>query len=413
MPPLRVLMLSWEYPPHVVGGLGQHVVDLVPALAEAGVEVHVVTPVRDSRESGTAFGAFHVHRVAVPVTSGDILEEAQAVNRVLDGACGAIIDRFGPMDAIHAHDWLVADAAVRSKLRHHVPLIATIHATEYGRSQGRLDSALSQAINAEEWRLVNEAWQVIVCSNFMATELVRNLGAAPDRLQVVPNGVNTARFDALKGEDHSELRARFALPGERIIFNVGRIVREKGLHVLVEAMPKVLSSVPMAKLVVAGKPDPWGYLDWNRQRAAALGLGEKVYFAGFLSDHDRDVLLTLADAAVFPSLYEPFGIVAPEAMAAGAPVVVSSAGGLAEVVTHLVTGLTSYPDDSGSLAWAIIETLSDPTSAAARARSARARVVRDYNWAKIAAATQEIYSLVVTQGAESMQQASPSVPVAL
>jgi glycosyltransferase involved in cell wall biosynthesis len=140
-------------------------------------------------------------------------------------------------------------------------------------------------------------------------------------------------------------------------------------------------------------------LEWNRQRAAALGLGQKCFFAGFLSDHDRDVLLTLADVAVFPSLYEPFGIVAPEAMAAGAPVVVSSAGGLAEVVTHLVTGLTAYPDSADSLAWAIVETLNDPVAAAARARGARARVVREYNWPKIAAATLEAYSAVVEQRA--------------
>ena len=172
-------------------------------------------------------------------------------------------------------------------------------------------------------------------------------------------GCDVSRFEALKGRDLSAVRARFAAPDERIIFNVGRMVREKGLHVLVEAMPRVLSQVPEAKLVVAGKPDPWGYWAWNQQRAEELGIAPKCYFTGFLPDDDRDALLTLADVAVFPSLYEPFGIVAPEAMAAGAPVVASSAGGLGEVVTHMLTGLTAYPDDPASLAWAIVETLQE------------------------------------------------------
>ena len=105
---------------------------------------------------------------------------------------------------------------------------------------------------------------MIVCSNFMATELIGNLGAPPDKVDVIPNGVRRGPLRGPEGADHSLLRARFALPDERIVFNVGRMVREKGLHVLVEAMPTVLRQVPEAKFVVAGKPDPWGYWAWAR-----------------------------------------------------------------------------------------------------------------------------------------------------
>jgi len=397
---MRVLMFSWEYPPFVVGGLGQHVADLVPALAALGVEVHLVTPAwRPVAETREPAGVF-VHRVAAHPGDEDIVSQAAAVNAVLEAAANAIVETRGPFDLIHVHDWLVSCAAIGLKHRYKLPLVATIHATEYGRSQGRLASPLSKAINSAEWQLAYEAWQIIVCSNFMATELIGSLGVPPDKVDVVPNGVNVARFDALKGLDHSALRARFALPHERIVFNVGRMVREKGLHVLVEAMPLVLAEVPDAKFVIAGKPDPWGYWAWNRQRTEELGVGPKAYFAGFIPDFERDVLLTLADAAVFPSLYEPFGIVAPEAMAAGAPVVVSSAGGLAEVVTHMLTGLTAYPDNPASLAWAIVETLKDPCRARARARSAYRRVVREYNWSTIAAATLDIFWGVVRERAK-------------
>ena len=394
---MRVLMLSWEYPPHIVGGLGQHVADLAPALAAHGVDVHVVTPLWKTVSELSDFPGLTVHRVPVALGDGDIMDQALRVNQQLELAARSVVEGQPGFDLIHAHDWLVSFAAIGLKEAFRLPLLTTVHATEFGRSQGRLGSPLSRAIHSAEWRLVFEAWRVIVCSNFMASELIGSLGAPPDKVDVIPNGVRVDRFQSLKGVDHSLLRSRFALPHERIVFNVGRMVREKGLHVLVEAMPMVLAQAPDAKFVVAGKPDSWGYWSWARGRAEELGLDAKCYFTGFLPDYERDVLLTLADVAVFPSLYEPFGIVAPEAMAAGAPVVASSAGGLAEVVIHRLTGLTAYPDNPASLAWAIVETLRNPVEAQARARSAYRRVVREYAWGRIAAVTQDVYVQVVAE----------------
>jgi glycogen synthase len=393
---MRILMLSWEYPPYIVGGLGQHVANLAPALAAQGVDVHVVTPLWTTAGESVELPGVTVHRIPVVVGDGDIMEQALRVNQTLQAAARSLIEAKPGFDLIHAHDWLVSFAAIGLKQEGRFPLLATVHATEYGRSQGRLDNPLSQNIHAAEVRLVAEAGRVIVCSNFMATELIGNLGAPPDKVEVIPNGVCAGRFQALKGVDHAPLRIKFALPHERIVFNVGRMVPEKGLHVLVEAMPMVLAQAPDAKFVVAGKPDAWGYWSWARGRAEALGVGAKCYFTGFLPDDERDALLVLADVAVFPSLYEPFGIVAPEAMAAGAPVVASSAGGLAEVVVHRLTGLTAYPDNPASLAWAIVETLRNPVEAQARARSAYRRVIRDYNWGCIARATREVYGQVVS-----------------
>jgi glycogen(starch) synthase len=394
---MRILMLSWEYPPHIVGGLGQHVADLAPALAAHGTDVHVVTPLWKTDGEFVDSPGVTVYRVPVALGDGDIMDQAQRVNRQLELAARSLVEDQPDFDLVHAHDWLVSFAGIGLKQAFRLPLLATVHATEYGRSQGRLDGPLSRAINEQEWRLVLEAWRVIVCSNFMATELIGNVGAPPDKVDVIPNGVRVDRFQSLKGTDHTLLRARFAFPDEKIVFNVGRMVREKGLHVLVEAMPIVLAQSPDAKFVVAGKPDSWGYWAAARARAEELGLDAKCYFTGFLPDDERDALLTLADVAVFPSLYEPFGIVAPEAMAAGAPVVASSAGGLAEVVIHRLTGLTAYPDSPASLAWAIVETLRNPLEAHARARSAYRRVVREYDWGRIAAATHDVYLQVVAE----------------
>jgi glycogen(starch) synthase len=169
---------------------------------------------------------------------------------------------------------------------------------------------------------------------------------------------------------------------------VGRVVYEKGVHVLVEAAPRVLESYPHAKFVVAGTGDMLAQL---QHRAWELGIAHKVLFTGFIPDEERDRLLKVADCAVFPSLYEPFGIVALEAMAAGAPVVVSEVGGLKEVVKHAETGISVYPNDVGSLTWGILHTLEHPQWTQARVANARRKVIEEYNWTSIAARTSAIY----------------------
>jgi glycosyltransferase involved in cell wall biosynthesis len=190
----------------------------------------------------------------------------------------------------------------------------------------------------------------------------------------------------------------YALPGEQIVFTVGRVVYEKGLHVLVAGAPSILAQQPEAKFVIAGKGPE---LEALRSQAWHLGVGEKILFTGFISDEDRDRLFKLADCSVFPSLYEPFGIVALEAMAARSPVVVSQVGGLQEVVEHAETGITVYPDDPGSLAWGIVHTLQHPAWARMRVESAYRTVVEEYNWPRIARLTLGVYQQVCQERAIS------------
>jgi glycosyltransferase involved in cell wall biosynthesis len=166
--------------------------------------------------------------------------------------------------------------------------------------------------------------------------------------------------------------------------------------VLIRALPEVLDRQPSAKVVVAGRGPE---LESLRSLAWNTGVGEKVLFTGFIADEDRDRLFKVSDCAVFPSLYEPFGIVALEALAAKCPVVVSEVGGLKEVVQHAETGITVYPDDPGSLAWGILHTLQHPKWAAARVQNAY-RVVREqYNWERIASLTAGVYRQVIAERA--------------
>jgi len=226
----------------------------------------------------------------------------------------------------------------------------------------------------------------------MANEVNVALGTPVDKVDVVPNGVDTRRFDALEGVPLADFRARFARPDEAIIFYVGRVQYEKGVHLLVQAMPRILAQNPGTKLVVAGTGDS---LNAVRQLAHDVGVGANCYFTGFIPDADRDRLFRVANVAAFPSLYEPFGIVALEAMAARTPVVASTVGGLAEVLRHTENAITVYPNSVDSLAWGILQTLNDPASAKERAATAYQMVVDQFNWDAIADQTRAIYRQLV------------------
>jgi glycosyltransferase involved in cell wall biosynthesis len=217
-----------------------------------------------------------------------------------------------------------------------------------------------------------------------------------DKLDIIPNGVETERFDRLRGQDLTRFRSKFASRSESIVFSVGRIVAEKGLQVLIRALTLVLADLPSARVVIAGKGPE---LESLRSLARSLDVGDKTVLTGFITDEDRDRLFKAADCAVFPSLYEPFGIVALEAMAAECPVVVSEVGGLRDLVQHRETGLKVRPDDPESLAWGIVHTLQHRELAAKRVAKAYRVVQEEYNWELIAQLTADVYRRVIAERA--------------
>ncbi len=395
---MKVLFLTWEYPPNLAGGLGQHVKELVPALLQRhpGLELHVVTPVFGEKSSQESLGRLHVHRVAALAPSeAHIYDDVLTDNPILATAGEGVIAAYGPFDLIHVHDWLPSFAALDLCEAHGLPLVATIHATERGRYRNALYSDMSRAIDAAEGRLAQQAERVITCSVAMQMEVRSFYNVPAERISVIPNGIDSSRLRSLSTQDLSEFRLQYARPNERIIFNVGRLVYEKGADLLVESAPLVLSQVPDAKIVIGGRGPLFASLG---QRIDAMHLHDKVMLAGFLTDEERDRLYVVADVCVFPSRYEPFGIVALEAMAAGTPVVVSDVGGLGTVVQHELTGLTAFPEDVHSLAWAIKHILHDPQAALERARRASAYIEAHLNWPVIAGMTLEVYEGVCGAG---------------
>lgn len=388
---MHILQISWEYPPHIVGGLGRHVADLAPALIDHEVTVTVMTP---QLRGGETFERQHnltICRVAIPpFDTDDFPSFVRHAGRHLEHAAHALFPGGRP-DLIHVHDWLTAEVGIALKHHWRVPLIATIHATERGRGRGDLNGHQSQQINDLEWRLTYEAWRVIVCSHFMARQIREYFATPPDKIDVISNGVHIPPQPFATPADWVAFRRRFAADNEALVIFVGRLVYEKGVHILLEAWPRVVAELP-ARLVIAGAGSA---SDDLRLRAAELGVS--VEFLGFISDEDRNRLYAVGDVAVFPSLYEPFGIVALEAFAAGCPVIVSDAGGLAEVVQHELNGLVVPAGDAVALANALLASLHAPAESRLRAARGGALARAYYTWNRIAGEVKAVYDRVWTE----------------
>ena len=383
-----VLMLSWEYPPHLVGGLARHVHALSRELANQGHRVHVLTRAVPGLPATAVEDGIHITRVQPYFQEpGDFRLWVAHLNfALLEAGLNLLKELQGPV-VLHAHDWLVAHAAKGLKNLYHLPLVATIHATEHGR-HGGIHDAGQQYINDVEWWLTYEAWRVIVCSQAMRTEVRRLFGLSDDKVAVVPNGIDLPAAGA---------GATGARSGERLLFHIGRLVPEKGAGILLDALPMLLRRHPV-RVVIGGVG---GYGEELKRRARQLGIADRVEFAGWLDDAAVQALYQRADVAVVPSTYEPFGIVALEAMAAGAPLVASDVGGLSEIVRHEQNGLKAAPGNPVSLAEQIDRLLTDRPLAARLRAAARQEVQQRYAWSSIARQTDAIYADVSEAHARS------------
>lgn len=389
---MKILMLTWEYPPRIVGGIARVVNDLSKRLIKDGHKVTVVTYREGNAPYYELDKGVKVYRVDnFMINSNNFIEWVMQLNFNMIAKTGEIIAKDGKFDVIHAHDWLVAYAAKTLKQAYDMPIVSTIHATEAGRNSGIREKE-QKYINDTEWMLTYESTEVIVNSNYMKGELQRLFGLPFEKINVVPNGVNINNYSGI--ERDYEFRRRYAMDNEKIILFMGRLVYEKGVQHLISAMPKILEHYHDAKLVIAGKG---GMIEELKQQVDNLGLGNKVYFAGYLNGKDVAKMYKAADISVFPSTYEPFGIVALEAMLAEIPIVVSDIGGLNEIVEHRQTGMKTYCGNSNSIADSILELLFNPELCANIVKKAKAKVRNEYNWNKIAQDTHFTYQKAICE----------------
>jgi len=389
---LKILMLSWEYPPQSVGGLARHVKDLSLALANKGNEVHILTRGAEEAPFYEENQGIHIHRVySLPLQTPDFMHWVNQLNFALVEKGVEVLNEDG-FDIIHAHDWLVAYVARVLKHSYKLPLIATIHATEAGRNQG-LHSPLQNFIHSIEWFLSYESWKLIVCSNHMEGEVKGLFGIPQDKVEKIPNGVYVKQFAEIHSQniEFSKTVQNIVNENEKMIFFVGRLVREKGVHVLIDSIPLIIREVPDIKLVIAGSGPMEGQLNHQIIR---MGLEKNVKLTGYVDDDLLKQFYRRADVAIFPSLYEPFGIVALEAMASATPVIVSDTGGLSEIVKHGENGLKFTPGNPNSLANQVKVILRDEKFAQKLAGTASENVISKYDWSSIAEKTHAVYESI-------------------
>ncbi len=399
-----VLMIANEFRLHRVGGLGSHVAALAPRLADR-LSLHLVVPRFDDQgayqEPLGRYGRLYRVDASTPQDGHSFDVQVWKMNdRLNEFIRSELLPQYN-YRLMHVHDWLAGYVGNDLRRRQNLPLVVTIHATEFGRMNGNVTSnPLSQRIHLAEQYLAQHADAIIACSAFMRREISHALDVSPDRIYVVPNGVDTTTPLSYTRHDPAlqNWRRQWVADDAPLLFFVGRLVGDKGPDLLIAAMPEILRHFPKARAVIAGK----GPFDHELSRMIShLGLHDNILMTGFISDEDRQRFYAVADVAVIPSRYEPFGIVALEAMLAGAPVVVARVGGLQEVVQDGVTGICVTSGRSDALAAGILQVLRDPAAAQRRAAAARSQVIARYSWQQIAQQTMAVYATVAASVARS------------
>lgn len=399
---MKVLLVSWEYPPVVIGGLGRHVHHLATELAAAGHEVVVLArrpfdtdpsthPTTDEVAEGVRVVAAaqdpHEFEFAT-----DMMAWTLAMGHAMVRAGLAIAAGDAPWrpDVVHAHDWLVAHPAIALAEFFDVPLVSTIHATEAGRHSGWVSGPTSRQVHAVESWLVRESDSLITCSASMRDEITELFGPGLAEIRVIRNGIDAARWPFAHRRPHD---------GPARLLYLGRLEYEKGVHDLIAALPRIRRAHPGTTLTIAGEGTQQG---WLIEQARRHKVRRAVEFSGHLGHDDLVATLHGADAAVLPSHYEPFGIVALEAAATGTPLVTADVGGLGEAVIDGRTGLSFEARDVDGLAAAVVATLDDPAAAQRRAVAARDRLTADFTWETVAAQTARVYQAAKRRNREPL-----------
>jgi glycogen synthase len=389
----RVLLLSWEYPPVIEGGLARHVRKLAEALVRQGMSVDVLTRgVGDGPPPGQPgvdeLAGVTIHRVAEPGWPRD-LDRFVAWVEQMNGdmlAAGEALAEENDYDLIHGHDWLVAQAAATLAERIGVPYVTTIHATEHGRHQGWVQDYPQSHIHSVERWMARRADAVIVCSYYMRGHVADIFDIDERRITVIPNGIDPSELQP--AGDLEALRLKFAAPHEKLVLFIGRLVYEKGFQLALDALPGVVEQVENVRYLVAGSGTHEAEL---KAQAERLGLSEHGVFLGWIGDDVLHSLYRIADLCVVPSIYEPFGLVALEAMASGCPCIVADTGGLREVVpVGERVGLRFNGGDAEHLGVMIERLLVDEQLRERLVTEASEHVLR-FDWDDIAQRTKGIY----------------------
>ena len=386
---LRIFMFSWEYPPRIIGGLARHVEGLAQALASLGNEVHVITLDFPGAPPEEEKGSLFIHRVTVEVSAPTFHTWVLMFNHFFEKKAGQLARKYGDPTVIHIHDWLTVSSGVAVKHLLGVPLVMTFHSTESSRSSSSR-SPESTMVEGLEWWGSYEAARVIAVSAWMKSEVVSQFRTPAGKVADIPNAVDTIRFE--KEVNRESIRAKWGVHDrETLVTAAGRLTSQKGFDDLIRAYSSIREVVPDSRLLIIGE----GYMRGELEGlATSQRVRDRTTFAGFVSDSELVDAMKSSDVVVVPSKFEPFGIVALEAMAAGVPVIVSRVGGLAEIVDDLVDGVEVNPNDPRAISDAVVRLLTD-RELASRLSAKGKEKAKVYSWEESARRTLEAYNAAV------------------
>jgi glycosyltransferase involved in cell wall biosynthesis len=408
---MRIGFFVWEYPPALVGGLGTYAEYITREFVSMGHDVTVFTLNPGNLKTREIVKGVEVHRPMIVNASNifpmfviddlkkwgtnirlfndifiyNILSAAKFINSMLKKeGCN--------YDVVCVHDWLSSIAGIIVKNETKTPVVFHVHSTEWGRSGG----TGSEVVSYLEWATAQRADRIITVSHAMQEDLVRH-GWPKSKISVVWNGVDPERYNPQKCklEDVEAIRRKYSIkPDEKMLLFLGRLTWVKGVVNLVQAMPIILEEYPNVKLVILGKGEQQNDII---EAANRLGVSSKVACRfDFVPENERILHYAAADVCIFPSTYEPFGIVSLEAMSMAKPIVVGAHG----VVGFKEQVIPSGPDQNGvhvnggnpaDIAWGIKEVLRDPERAKKWGENGRKRVLQYFTWEKAAEQTLQIY----------------------
>ncbi|RMD57676.1 MAG: glycosyltransferase family 1 protein [Nitrospirae bacterium] len=389
---MRVAMFTWESLHSIfAGGVGVHVTELAAALERRGHEMHVITRRKEDQSYYDHIDGVHYHRIDHGL-SDNYVESMDFMCKAMAHKFHEITSMIGKFELVHAHDWLTANAMKYVMDGFGTPGVFTIHSTEYGRDGNVFFDGFARWIRDAEAAGCHNATTVISVSRFLAEEIKRIYHVPGEKIHVVPNGVAYHEFDGFINP--GDVKGIYGIPPMApTVFAAGRMTLQKGMDMLVEAVPMVLASYPDTRFIISGSgPEK----DHVMRRAHEVGAMDAIVFLEALPRWEYINIMKAVDIVVLPSRNEPFGIVALEAWAAGKPVVATTAGGPAEFIWHDVNGFL-VDANPGGLAHGIGSLLADHDHCRKLGANGRKAVEEEYNWDKVAMYTEGVYNAVLSQ----------------
>jgi glycogen(starch) synthase len=375
-------MLSWEFPPSPASGTAAHVDGLARAMHRVGHEVVLITRAVNGTPPDSTRDGIRVLRVDpdMPWLPDQPVAATASANHAFVAAT-VLLGDWRP-DIVHSHDWGVAWAADVISTLYAVPIVTTFHGTERGRHGGHLPPGSATDINSVEWWQAFRSRRVIASTRLMVREIVDGFEMDPDHVRRVPHGIDPAWWAAMgPGEPNKTYRSGLVLAW-------GAVRYEKGFHVLARAVAALRYRVAGLECMIAGRGT---YLPELQSQIDIAGAGNWIELPGFLPDDELRAAIHRSGCVVIPSLYEPFGVVALEALAGGAPLIVADTGGLAETVGGTGSALLFEPGNADELADCIERVLTDPELADEMVRRGRELLQATYSWDAIATRTISVY----------------------